>query len=574
MFIESLKIESKDGLIRNLPFHPGMNLIVDETPSRHVETGNNVGKTTVLRIIDICLGKSPRSIFVSPEDNKTVNEQVKTFLTEKKVVVTLTLVSNWTDQARRVVIRRNFLNNSQAIREINGHQLQDKDFEQALQESIMEVVTVKPTFRQLISHNIRYTNVAVTQTLRTLEGLVNDTVYEALFLYMLGCDYSNADIRQETMDQLNTERSFKSRLEKSKTRNMLASEQGIVKSEIDELERQKKQLHLNADFEKDMQELNDMKFSITTMAAQLNTLKLRKSILNEAQQDLYAQKSDIDTESLRQIYAQAQKFLPALQHTFEELMAHHNRMLVNKAEFIGGELPVIEEKISALQTRLTAAHQEETALSDKLLDSVSYADYETLITELTQKYERLGSLTHQISQIDEVDHAIETLNNTLADIDKELFADPFQKKVQTQLDKFNGYFARISQQLYGEKYGMVFEIAQNKKTGKDVYKFSIIPIDTDTVNFSSGKKQGEITCFDMAYILFADQENIPCMHFGLYDKKELMHGNQLIETAKFVSGYPNLQFVASILKDKLPEELNDEKYFVVKLSQNDKLFKF
>ena len=574
MLIKSLKIVSSEGLIRDLQFHPGLNLIVDETPSRRIETGNNVGKTTVLRIIDICLGKSPRSIFVSPEDNRTVNEQVKSFLMEKKVEVTLTLINDWTNNAKTVVIRRNFLNNSQAIREINDEKIQDKDYEHVLQDCIMGVVTEKPSFRQLISHNIRYTNVAVTQTLRTLEGPISDTVYEALFLFMLGCDYNNADLRQETMDQLNTEKRFKLRLEKTKTRNMLASEHGIVNSEIKELEQKKNELHLNADFEKDMQELADLKFTITTIAAQLNTLKLRKAILIEAQQELINQHSDIDAESLRLIYAQAQKFMPSLHHSFEELLQHRNKMHINKAKFVGGELPVLEEKIALMQSELSVAQQEEEALSERVLGSVSYADYETLITELTQKYERLGSLTQQISQIDAVDDSIEKLKATLADIDKELFADAFQKKVQSQLDKFNEYFARISQQLYGDKYGMIYDIVLNKKTGKEVYKFSIIPIDTDTVNFSAGKKQGEITCFDMAYILFADQENIPCLHFGLYDKKELMHGNQLTETAKFVGRYPNLQFVGSILKDKLPEELNDEKYFVVKLSQNNKLFKF
>jgi len=450
----------------------------------------------------------------------------------------------------------------------------DKDYEQVLQEEIMGVVTDKPSFRQLISHNIRYTNAAVSQTLRTLEGVSYDTVYEALFLYMLGCSYNNSDVRQDTMERLNTERSFKQRLEKFKTRNMLASEQGVVKSEIKALEERKKQLHLNPDFEKEMDELTDLKFTITTLSSQLNSLKLRKHLLQDAQQELLEQRSDIDTESLRQIYAQAQKLVPTLQHTFEELLAHHNRMLERKAEFVGSELPLLETKVNELESELVSLRQEEQLLSGKLLGSVSYVDYETLIGELTQRYERLGALTQQIEQIDGVDKSIEKLNETLADIDKELFDEAFQKKLQGQLDKFNEYFARISQRLYGEKYGMVFEVSANRKTGKDVYKFSIIPIDTDTVNFSTGKKQGEITCFDMAYILFADQESIPCLHFGLYDKKELMHGNQLVETERFVSMHPNLQFVASILKDKLPAELNDEKYFVVKLSQNDKLFRF
>ncbi|EBU1340010.1 TPA: DUF2326 domain-containing protein, partial [Escherichia coli] len=102
-----------------------------------------------------------------------------------------------------------------------------------------------------------------------------------------------------------------------------------------------------------------------------------------------------------------------------------------------------------------------------------------------------------------------------------------------------------------------------------IYKFSSF-----NTNFSSGKKQGEIVCFDIAYILFADEENIPCFHFLLNDKKELMHGNQLVRIANLVERYKSqIQYVASILKDKLPKELSDEKNFIVKLSQENKLFR-
>ncbi|NMV23462.1 DUF2326 domain-containing protein, partial [Vibrio parahaemolyticus] len=62
------------------------------------------------------------------------------------------------------------------------------------------------------------------------------------------------------------------------------------------------------------------------------------------------------------------------------------------------------------------------------------------------------------------------------------------------------------------------------------------------------------------------------MHFLLNDKKELMHDNQLVKIADLVDKN-NVQFVASILKDKLPDSLNNEDYFVVKLSESDKLFR-
>ena len=51
-----------------------------------------------------------------------------------------------------------------------------------------------------------------------------------------------------------------------------------------------------------------------------------------------------------------------------------------------------------------------------------------------------------------------------------------------------------------------------------------------------------------------------------------MHGNQLLKIANLVNA-KGIQFVASILKDKLPNELNRDKYVVLKLSQDDKLFR-
>ncbi|EKJ3653896.1 DUF2326 domain-containing protein, partial [Escherichia coli] len=51
-------------------------------------------------------------------------------------------------------------------------------------------------------------------------------------------------------------------------------------------------------------------------------------------------------------------------------------------------------------------------------------------------------------------------------------------------------------------------------------------------------------------------------------------GNQLVRIANLVERYKSqIQYVASILKDKLPKELSDEKNFIVKLSQENKLFR-
>ena len=575
MFIKSLIIKSNEGLIRKIDFHQGLNLIVDETPEHNTETGNNVGKTTILRLIDICLGKKANSIYVSPEDRRTVNEEIKTFLVEKEVVVTLVLVSKWTENAREIRIRRNFLLRKSALYEINGKTFpNEKEFTKELERSTFGIETVKPTYRQLIAHNIRYSNAAISQTLRCLEGLNTAATYESLFLYMLGCNYEGYDERQKSLEDLNTEEIFRKKLQKEKSRNTLASELGIVKSEIDELEKQKEQVCLNPEFDDEMSELSDLKYRITSLSAQLSSLKLRYSIMEEAKEEILSKKSDVDVATLKAIYKQAQRFVPDLHHTFEQLLEYHNSMLVRKADFIADELPTIENQIVKLEARIDELHKSEKVLSQKLTQSVSYVDYENLVTELTQKYERMGSLKQQIEQIDKVEERIERLKQKLADINGVLFTEEFKGKVQKQLDKLNFYLSRISQRLYGEQYGMVFEIQAAKNRTSEIFRFDVKRLDADTVNFSSGKKQGEIVCFDMAYILFADQEKIPCFHFGLYDKKELLHSNQLLKISTLLEENVNLQFVASILSDKLPKGLKNDRYIIVKLSQKDKLFKF
>ena len=75
MFLKSLKIEKDGKEIRDIPFHKGINLIIDETSSSNkTETGNNVGKTTVLRLIDFCLGGDGENIYKDPEFKSKTNK--------------------------------------------------------------------------------------------------------------------------------------------------------------------------------------------------------------------------------------------------------------------------------------------------------------------------------------------------------------------------------------------------------------------------------------------------------------------------------------------------------------------
>jgi uncharacterized protein YydD (DUF2326 family) len=276
---------------------------------------------------------------------------------------------------------------------------------------------------------------------------------------------------------------------------------------------------------------------------------------------------------LKALYNDVAGQLIKVQKTFEELVAFHNRMVEEKARYVSKELPTLNAEIAASEAVLKDDLEEERLLAETISKSDSFAEYETLVIALNEKHARKGEYEKVIQQIAETEASLKSLNSELTSIDDELFSTDFTTKIQSQLNKLNKFFSEISEDLYGEKYALKFDIVPNK-LGQRIYKFSSFKLNSLDLNSGSGKKQGEITCFDIAYTLFADEEGIPCYHFLLTDKKELMHDNQLTKIAHLVARkHKHVQFVAAILRDKLPPELNKEEHFVVKLSQNDKLFR-
>jgi len=565
MFIKSLAITTGAKVIREIEFHKGLNLIVDE--SEHQITGNSVGKTTVLKLVDFCLGADAKNIYVD-EESKKADDVVKSFLINEKVLIILELTRDLDNEnSEKVTIERNFLpRGKELIRRIDGKQLTEEEFEMTLSNLVFsEHLTSTPSFRQIISHNIRYRDESLSNTLNTLP-FGRPEQYESLYLFLFGCDFIKGNSKQEVITKLKQEDTFKNRLEKNQTKTAYETALALINSDIEELNKKKSSFNLNENFEKDLDRLNEIRYSINKLSSSVGKLNIRKDLIKEAEEELKSSKSNIDLRQLEIIYQQATSKISSIQKSFSDLVAFHNTMVDEKVKFITKELPVLEKLILESNDSLKRLLNEEQKLTIAISKSDSFDELEKVISELTEKYRKKGEYENIIQQLNEVESNIKDFNKQLSEIDNELFSDSFEKVVKMQLNKFNKYFASISNELYGEQYAVKYDIILNKK-GQRLYKFSSF-----NANMSSGKKQGEISCFDLAYTLFADEENIPCLHFLLNDKKELMDDKQLVKISEFVNRN-NIQFVASILKDKLPEELNKEGYFVVKLSQNDKLFR-
>ena len=569
MFLKSLIIKKENENIRNIKFHKGLNLIIDETPSDDTKaTGNNIGKTTVLKLIDFCLGAKQSIIYSDTETKKDEYKLVKEFLQDNNVVIILTLVENLDDEnSKKIVIERNFLSGKKAIRLINGEYIKDKDFEKTLLSYIFPNHRAeKPTFRQIISHNIRYKDENINNTLKTLNSFSSDAEYETLYLFLLGCNFDQGAKKQEILAKIKQEKIYKDRLEKKQTKNAYEVALSILENEIEELENKKNSLNINPNFEQDLERLNQVKYFLNRESSKVTNLKIRRDLINDSKNEILENKSDIDLKQLRAIYEQATDKIDSLQKTFDDLVHYHNNMVLKKVKFITEELPDLEKQIDTVEINIKKLLEEEKSLTEKIAKSDSFSQLEEIIATINEKYRQKGEYENIISQLTEAEENLEKYNNELIVLDKKLFSDEFEENLKKQINIFNRYFSTVSNELYGERYALKYDKIINKN-GQQLFKFSSF-----NTNLSSGKKQGEILCFDLAYTIFADEQNIPTLHFLLNDKKELMHDNQLIKVAEFLQDR-DIQLVISILKDKLPNELNKDKYFIVKLSQNNKLFK-
>jgi uncharacterized protein YydD (DUF2326 family) len=194
MFLKTLTISTSSNVIREIKFHKGINLIVDS--SEQDITGNNVGKTTVLKLIDFCLGSKPKSIYEDPESKKEVYQLVKDYLIDNNVLITLCLTKDLDDDdAPSITIERNFLARNKIVRTINGVSYTEDEFDIKLTELLFPGHTAtKPTLRQIISHNIRYKDLSLNQTLKTLDRYTSDAEYETLHLFLLGCECLGASL--------------------------------------------------------------------------------------------------------------------------------------------------------------------------------------------------------------------------------------------------------------------------------------------------------------------------------------------------------------------------------------------
>ena len=565
MFLKQVIIQNKGSIIRDISFHKGINLIVDETPvnSSQQTTGNNVGKTTVLRLVDYCFGADGKNIYQDTEFKKQPNTTIENFLKENEIIITVVLVDTLDGVARhQVTIRKNFLSRNKKIQEINGENIiNDKDFDKKLKSEIFNSEVDKPTFRQIISKNIRDEKNKMTNIVKVLNSFASSEVYEALYLFWLGISTDNHNEKERLSLDKKKEESFQKRLKKEGELSLIEQQLTFLNGKIEELNQRKSRFNLNENYSSDVDKLNEIKFKLNRNATELSRLEIRKDLINESKENLEQEYTQIYTTQIKSLYEKAKSLISTIQVSFEDTVKFHNDLISEKLEYITKELPAIEQQIRKVKSEISILRKEEDVLMETLNKSALVEDFEKTILELNKQFERKGNLEEQKrlwlysqEKLAQIDESLNAINQGISSKDSQ---------IQNRITEFNKYFSVMSNRLYGETY-----LLSSQKNEKG-YELIVTNLEG---NPSTGKKKGQIAAFDFAYIEFADKLDIECLHFIMHDQLETIHDNQLntiVEVANSING----QYIVPILRDKIPSNIDISDFEVLSLSQDNKLFK-
>lgn len=569
MFLKSLKIEGNEGLIRKIDFKKGVNLIVDNSQGEN-ESGNNVGKTTIIRLIDYCLGGKGENIFKDPEFKST--SPLKDFLVDKDILLTLILTESLDiPGASSITIERNFLSGADAVLLIDGEKYSKSGknkFSQELMRRIFDCDETKPSFRQVISKNVRDEKDRLNNVLKVLHPTTKSVEYEALYQFWFGVQTDEGEAHQRIRERIRRQEAYRTQL----ANEFDVTEFSIIddlQQSIDGLKKKKSELDLEENFQEQLDAFDQIKAELTRTATQLSSIQLRRQLIEDSARALEEDISQVSTEEIRRLYEEAKLLLPTLQRSFDESVAFHNEMVQNKRAYITKELPVLSGEERTLKRHLNDLEAQANEFKALFQKEQTLEVLEKINNDLQARIERFAKLSEQRRIWDSCLVEIARLKEQA-----EKYAEKsrdLNEQIDDNLERFNQILKRISTELYGEQYKLVRREVDNKGEPVEFLQFELRGV---TSNPGTGEKKGQITAFDLAYIEYAEEMEVPHLNFVLHDQIENVDGRQIVTILEKLVPTINCQYIAPILRDKVPTEIKLEKYTVIELSKDVKLFRF
>lgn len=557
------KMYPSEIIIREIKFkEKGLSLIVDNTPEDLIESGNSVGKSTAIKIIDLCLGaKSVRELYYD-SDTKSENTEVLEFLKEYKVQAELILID---DNRKEYSIKRDLFPRGKKY--IADEIYKEQDFGNELKKLLFGLKEQRPTFRQLMPKFVRLDNSSEDRMIKYLPLMTTNDDYDTIycFLFQIYNDSLVSKKSELTKRIAECQKTIQA-LEKSKSitsLSLLKQSLEIVNADLKALYDKREQLSYMDAYREELDAKRKLSLRINDLQEKMELIEFEIANIENSIESLSKEKSEVDFVTLKAIYSEAKCYLPDLQKSFEDMVNFHNSMIQNRIDFINEQLISKKDLTEEYSRQLAKLLKEKERVTIDVLDEGLLDELNMLNRKIEELSLKKGEIKQSINLLEEQEQARKSLTQELVDIELQMGEGEAEEKVK----QFNQIFSDYCEKLYGEKY--LFAYNENWKE-ENKFPVSIAALGG---KIGTGKKKAVIVAYDLAYMQYSIQLGMHTPKFVIHDKMENTHINQIktiFEICETIEG----QYIIPILRERIDkvEQKFIEKAKVLELSTTDKFF--
>lgn len=564
MRLNKLTVYKDNNELRTVSFMLGLNLVVNR-PSTGKESGNSVGKSTLSRLIDYLFMSSGEDIYHDTEFGKSIVE-IESLISNHSVKIELCYTSY---DNREYKIARILKQSEKDIGYfIDGVVVPKIEYIDFISKSIFGIFNSGPSIRNLSHKFIRNTHDKMQNTIKFLYDKTTGDTYDQLYLFLFGFDGLPL-LKQKT--KINREIS---KNERNLTAYRAPHKESVLKklikplsSEISSLEQDIKSFDFKDSHTDGVKKLVDVQAMISDLSINYSSYIMRINMLEKSISTLKKDVSIVENNDLRLIYESANVYVTSeLVASYEEMLNFHNRIIKNKIDFLESDLQSKKHKANVINDELNFLHESESSLFRTIKEPETLKSITQIFNKLSDLKDNLSSIKVSLDRIEETKKTIEELKRQSVEVISKI--NESLVSLDGSIEVFNDFFGNITKLIYGDRY--IFDLNFDSEKGKCQFDISCV-----TPNSTGGKKKGELTAFDLAYIEFVNKVNLKRPTFVIHDSIEDVDINQIRDIfnyAKTING----QYIVSILSDKFNSEEDKkmiEGHCILELSEDDKFFK-
>lgn len=564
MRLNKLTILKNNIIVREIIFKDGLNLIINKRTSGK-ESGNSVGKSTLSRVVDYLFMSSGNDIYHDAEFGKDIPEIVS--LIDDNILqfeLDFNTVENKNAVASRIIATDE--KNSKYF--IDDIEVDKKEYSKFIAQSVFGLTTDKPTLRNVSHKFIRNTNEKMQMTLNFLHGNTTADVYDLLYLFLFG--FNGLPLikkKGELNKEIKKQKAFLAAYRNPNRETVLSKMIKPLKKEIFEAEKNIKNFDFKDSHDESLKKLSQIQIVISDYSLKYASLNMRVRNIEESILSLKNNITKIVEDDLVDIYSSAGVYFSGeLKKSYEEMVLFHNDVIKNKINFLESELLNKKNQGDYINLQINELHELESSLFKTIKEPETLKSINQLYSKLTALRENIASIEANLMRINETNTLIKSLEESREKLLREI--NLAIQGLEKNIEIFNEFFGDLTKNIYNERY--IFDLSFDTDKGKCNFDISCV-----TPNSNGGKKKGEITAFDLAYIKFVDKVKLKRPMFVIHDSIEDVDVNQIRDIFHEANSM-NGQYIVSILSDKFSDKedlILMEKNSILELSSTNKFFK-